>query len=135
MPICPIGAMYNGIVHVEKAEAAGAKLIENAVVFKLEVGPDKRITAALYKDPQGNEHRVEARYFVLAANGIETPKIMLMSTSADFPHGVGNSSDMVGRNLMDHPGTGVTFYARPWPTGNDVTDRLSRRPVPRDGSR
>lgn len=117
MPICPIGAMYNGIVHVEKAEQAGAKLIDNAVVYKLEVGADKRIAAALYKDPQGNEHRVEGKYFVLAANGIETPKIMLMSTSHDFPNGVGNSSDMVGRNLMDHPGTGVTFYAdeKLWP--------------------
>jgi choline dehydrogenase-like flavoprotein len=117
MPICPIGAMYNGIVHVEKAEQAGAKLIDNAVVYKLEVGPQKKITAALYKDPQGNERRVEGKYFVLAANGIETPKIMLMSTSHDFPNGVGNSSDMVGRNLMDHPGTGVTFYANEklWP--------------------
>jgi glucose dehydrogenase len=109
--------MYNGIVHVEKAERAGAKLVENAVVYKLEVGPQKQITAALYKDPQGNEHRVEGKYFVLAANGIETPKLMLMSTSHDFPNGVGNSSDMVGRNLMDHPGTGVTFYAseKLWP--------------------
>ncbi|XUW92954.1 GMC family oxidoreductase [Burkholderia sp. M6-3] len=117
MPICPIGAMYNGIVHVEKAEQAGARLIANAVVYKLEVGTDKRITAALYKDAQGNEHRVEGKYFVLAANGIETPKIMLMSQSHDFPNGVGNSSDMVGRNLMDHPGTGVTFYAdeKLWP--------------------
>ncbi|MGI4858244.1 MAG: GMC family oxidoreductase [Janthinobacterium lividum] len=117
MPICPIGAMYNGIVHVEKAERAGARLIENAVVFRLEVGAQKRIAAALYKDPQGVEHRVEGKYFVLAANGIETPKIMLMSTSRDFPNGVGNSSDMVGRNLMDHPGTGVTFYANEklWP--------------------
>ncbi|MFX5784912.1 hypothetical protein ABTE36_20705, partial [Acinetobacter baumannii] len=48
---------------------------------------------------------------------IETPKLMLMSTSQDFPKGVGNSSDMVGRNLMDHPGTGVSFYAdrKLWP--------------------
>ena len=117
MPICPIGAMYNGIVHAEKAEQAGARLIENAVVFKLEVDASKRITAAVYKDPQGTEHRVTGKSFVLAANGIETPKIMLMSTSQDFPNGVGNSSGMVGRNLMDHPGTGVTFYAEEklWP--------------------
>lgn len=117
MPICPIGAMYNGIVHVEKAEQAGARLIENAVVFKLEVGPNKRIVAARYKDSKGAEHRVEGKWFVLAANGIETPKLMLMSTSQDFPKGVGNSSDMVGRNLMDHPGTGVSFYAdrKLWP--------------------
>ncbi|MDB5992225.1 MAG: choline dehydrogenase [Herbaspirillum sp.] len=117
MPICPIGAMYNGIVHVEKAEQAGARLIENAVVYKLETDAQKRIAAAWYKDAQGKEHRVEGRYFVLAANGIETPKIMLMSTSRDFPDGVGNSSGMVGRNLMDHPGTGVKFYAgqKLWP--------------------
>ncbi|MGZ7290994.1 hypothetical protein ACXWQP_09540, partial [Streptococcus pyogenes] len=80
MPICPIGAMYNGIFHVEKAEQAGARLIENAVVFKLEVGPNKRIVAARYKDAKGAEHRVEGKWFVLAANGIETPKLMLMST-------------------------------------------------------
>ncbi|SEJ37114.1 Choline dehydrogenase [Azotobacter beijerinckii] len=110
MPICPIGAMYNGIVHVDKAEKAGARLIENAVVFKLEKGRDGRIAAAHYKDPQGNEHRVEGRTFVLAANGVETPKLMLMSD-------VGNSSDLVGRHLMDHPGTGVRFYANEelWP--------------------
>jgi choline dehydrogenase-like flavoprotein len=117
MPICPTGAMYNGIVHVEKAERAGARLIENAVVHRLEVGAGKRIVAALYKDAQGVEHRVEGQYFILAANGIETPKIMLMSTTSDYPDGVGNSSGMVGRNLMDHPGTGVQFYAdrQLWP--------------------
>ncbi|MBR8330180.1 GMC family oxidoreductase [Burkholderia ambifaria] len=117
MPICPIGAMYNGIVHVEKAEQAGAKLIDSAVVYKLETGPDKRIVAAIYKDKTGADHRVEGKYFVVAANGIETPKILLMSANRDFPNGVANSSDMVGRNLMDHPGTGVSFYAsdKLWP--------------------
>lgn len=117
MPICPIGAMYNAIVHVEKALFAGAQLIPQAVAFKLEVDTDKRINAVWYKDPKGVEVRVEADYVVLAANGIETPKLMLMSTSADFPQGVGNSSDQVGRNLMDHPGTGISFYAKQdlWP--------------------
>jgi glucose dehydrogenase len=110
MPICPIGAMYNGIMHVDKAEWAGARLVENAVAFKLEKGEGGRIVAVHYKDPKGGEHRVEGRTFVLAANGVETPKLMLMSD-------VGNRSDMVGRNLMDHPGTGVRFYANEelWP--------------------
>jgi choline dehydrogenase-like flavoprotein len=42
---------------------------------------------------------------------------MLMSTGANHPNGVGNRSDMVGRNLMDHPGTAVTFQAgeKLWP--------------------
>ena len=40
-----------------------------------------------------------------------------MSTGRDTPQGVANSSGMVGRNLMDHPGTGVQFYAERalWP--------------------
>src|ERR1700760_3263953 len=42
---------------------------------------------------------------------------MLMSTSDAFPRGVGNRSDQVGRNLMDHVGTGVAFLANEslWP--------------------
>ncbi|QMV52568.1 GMC family oxidoreductase [Ewingella americana] len=117
MPICPIGAMYNGITHVEKAEKNGAVLRPESVVYKLEVNDKQEITAALFKDPQGNEHRAEAKYFVLAANGIEIPKLMLMSTNDKNPNGVGNSSDQVGRNLMDHPGVGIEFYANEplWP--------------------
>ncbi|MCM2132098.1 GMC family oxidoreductase [Larsenimonas rhizosphaerae] len=110
MPICPIGAMYNGIFHVEKAERAGAKVIDKAVVYRIEAGEDRRIKAVHYKTPDGTSVRVEGKYFVIAANGIETPKLMLMSD-------VGNSSGMVGRNLMDHPGTGVSFFASEnlWP--------------------
>ena len=117
MPICPIGAMYNGIVHADKAERAGAKLIAQAVVYRVEADNKGLITAVHYKDPNGNSTRVTGKLFVLAANGIETPKLMLMSTSDAFPHGIGNSSDQVGRNLMDHPGTGVTFLANEslWP--------------------
>ncbi|HAT29541.1 MAG TPA: choline dehydrogenase [Janthinobacterium sp.] len=111
MPICPIGAMYGGIVHVEKAEKAGARVLANAVVYRIEADDKGRIAAVHYKDPDGNSHRVTGKRFVLAANGIETPKLMLMSSSARQPNGVGNSSDQVGRNLMDHPGTGVSFLA------------------------
>ena len=116
MPICPIAAMYSAIVHVDKAERAGATLLANAVVYKIEVGANERIAAVHYKDPSGASHRVSGRYFVLAANGIETPKLMLMSTDHN-PQGLANSSGQVGRNLMDHPGTGVTFLANEdlWP--------------------
>lgn len=109
MPICPIGAQYSGNMSVEKAQAAGAELITDAVVHRLEVGDDRRIVAARYLKPDGSEFRIEAPRFALAANGIEGPKIMLMSTQEAAPNGVGNSSDMVGRNLMDHPGTMSRF--------------------------
>ena len=117
MPICPIAAMYNGIVHAEKAEQAGAQLMPQAVVYRIEADDKGLISAVHYKDPSGGTTRVTGKFFVLAANGIETPKLMLMSTSDKFPHGVGNRSDQVGRNLMDHPGTGVSFLANEalWP--------------------
>jgi choline dehydrogenase-like flavoprotein len=117
MPICPIGAMYNGVTHAEKAEKAGAKLMDQAVVYRIEADDRGLITAVHYKDPNGQSTRVTGKLFVLANNGIEIPKLMLISTSDKYPHGIGNSSDQVGRNLMDHPGTGVTFLANEplWP--------------------
>jgi glucose dehydrogenase len=47
---------------------------------------------------------VKAKIYVIAANGIETPRLLLMSKNGGrTANGVANSSDMVGRNLMDHP--------------------------------
>lgn len=117
MPICPIGAQYAGVVHAHKAEQAGATLLADAVVYRIEHDAAGAIAAVHYKDAAGASVRVTGRVFVLAANGIEIPKLMLMSTSDKYPHGIGNSSDMVGRNLMDHPGTGVNFLSKEalWP--------------------
>jgi choline dehydrogenase-like flavoprotein len=41
--------------------------------------------------------------YVLAANAIETAKLLLLSTSEATPNGAANSSDQVGRHLSDHP--------------------------------
>ncbi len=110
MPICPIAAQYSGAMSVTKAERLGAQLIENAVVHRLETDAEgSRITAVHYKRPDGSEHRLAADRVVLAAHGIETPKLMLMSRNDAAPEGIGNRTDQVGRYLTDHPGTGVTF--------------------------
>ncbi|MBM1170036.1 GMC family oxidoreductase [Microvirga arabica] len=112
MPICPIGAQYSGDLHVRLAEEAGARLIENAVANFIDVGPERRVRAIQYKDPLQATHTIRGRVFILACNGIETPKLMLISKSERTPAGVGNSSDMVGRNLMDHPGVGANMVIR-----------------------
>lgn len=103
VPICPIGAKYDGAVHAQKAEELGAEIREDCVVFQVEVEPEGRVTGVRYKRPDGSEHRATARVYVIAANAIETPKILLMSRTDALPNGVANTSDMVGRNLMDHP--------------------------------
>lgn len=110
-PICPIDAQYHGGLAIAAAEAAGARLIENAVVYKLEHDERGRIQAANYYDPDKTSHRVTGQIFILAANAIETPKLLLLSASDKFPNGLANSSDYVGRHLMDHPSTSITFDA------------------------
>jgi choline dehydrogenase-like flavoprotein len=109
MAICPIGAQYSGDVHAAKAEAAGARLVTHALVDRIEVGVDRVVTAVRYRAPDGAAHRVAGRAFVIAANGIETPRLLLTSRSDRAPNGVANSSGQVGRNLMDHPSTGMSF--------------------------
>jgi choline dehydrogenase-like flavoprotein len=110
-PICPIDAQYHGGLSADAAEAAGAKLLPNANVYKLEHDDKGRVTAALYYDPQKNSHRVTGKTFIVAANGIESPRLLLLSTSDKFPKGLANSRDMVGRYLMDHPSTSLAFDA------------------------
>lgn len=115
MPVCPIGAMYSGDIHVAHAEKAGAKLITEATVYRLEKGAGGRIAAVHYYDPNGKSTRLTGRAVLVAANGIETPKLLLLSD-------VANSSDLVGRNLMDHSGINTQFLADEplWPGRGQV---------------
>jgi choline dehydrogenase-like flavoprotein len=47
---------------------------------------------------------IKAKIFVIAANAIETPRLLLMSRNDDrTPDGVANFTGMVGKHLMDHP--------------------------------
>lgn len=110
-PICPVNAQYLGINAVEAAEAAGVRVLPNAVVYRIEHDAQGRIAAVHYYAPDKSEHRVTGQTFILAANGIESPKLLLLSASSKYPNGLANRSGMVGRNLMDHPSTSLTFYA------------------------
>ena len=69
----------------------------------VEVGADRRVTAIRFKRWDGSEGGATGKVFVLAAHAIETPRLLLHSRSEATPNGVANSSDQVGRNLMDHP--------------------------------
>lgn len=110
-PICPIDAQYHGGIAAADAEAAGAKLVPNANVYRIEHDAQGRIAAVHYYDPDKASHRVTGKTFILAANGIESPRLLLLSASDKYPQGLANSSGMVGRNLMDHPSTSLTFDA------------------------
>jgi len=107
VPICPVQAKYNALKSLKSADRSKLTIHHRAVVFKVEVQSSKNaqgdqpVTGIHYKqysNPQGYEYveRVaKGRRYVLAAHAVENAKILLAS-------GIANSSDQVGRNLMDH---------------------------------
>jgi choline dehydrogenase-like flavoprotein len=103
IPVCPIGAKYDATVHAQLAKAAGATIVEQAIATFVDVNDAGLVTAVRYRRPDGSNHSLSGKLFVIAAHAIETPKLLLMSRTAARPGGVANSSDQVGRNLADHP--------------------------------
>jgi len=104
-PVCPSGAKYSADHTADAAVEAGARLIDRAPVQRLVPSRDgSAVEAAVYATPDGREHRQEARQFVVAAGGVETPRLLLLSADADrgHPDGLGNGSGRVGRGFMDH---------------------------------
>ena len=102
-PVCPSGAKYTAETHVARAVDAGARIIDRAPVQRL-VHDDEgeTVDAAVYATPDGTEYEQTARRFVVAAGGVETPRLLLLSRSATYPDGLANSSGAVGRYFMDH---------------------------------
>jgi len=91
------------VTHWPKAIAAGAELRTNCRVERIETGPDGRATGAVYVDRMtGTRHFQPADVVIVAANGVGTPRLLLMSDGAAHPNGLANGNDLVGRHLMHH---------------------------------
>jgi choline dehydrogenase-like flavoprotein len=73
----------------------------SANVVELEGGGTGPVSTARVRTLTGSEFRVDARAFVLAAGGIENPRLLLASQAAR-PAGLGNEHDLVGRHFMEH---------------------------------
>src|SRR5215831_1242950 len=105
IPMCPTRAKYESLFHIEKAIDLGVDIRTKAIVTKLELASQEsgRISRAIYKQWNDDVHSVLGKLFILATNGIESPKLLLLSTQPGAPYGLANSSRTVGCYLMDHP--------------------------------
>ncbi len=61
----------------------------------------RRVLAAEVKTFEGKRIEFRARHFVIAAGGLQTPRLLLASRG-EVPQGLGNRHDVVGRYFMDH---------------------------------
>ena len=86
-------------------------IVTNAMAREVTVGDDGLATGVTYVDKNtGRENHARARIVVMAASACETARLLLNSKSPRFPHGLGNSSGIVGKYLTDTTGTSVRGF-------------------------
>ncbi len=102
--LCPVDARFsplNGLAPV--LEHPGLDLRAQTVAARLRVGPGGGIAGVETIDPGGGRTLVRGKRYLLAANGIENPGLLLRS---------GLDGPAVGKYLFDHGHTTVTVTLR-----------------------
>jgi choline dehydrogenase-like flavoprotein len=78
----------------------GAHLLASCRVVRLD--SDRTQVRQVICEHRSGMLTLNAKVVVLAAGALATPVLLLNSRSADWPRGLANGSDFVGRNLMRH---------------------------------
>ncbi|WP_022951770.1 GMC family oxidoreductase [Leucothrix mucor] len=106
---CKYGAKWSSMdAATPKAEATGnIEVRPGCMVLRIEHNKAGEATGVLYVDKDGNQQFQKARIVAVAANSIESPRLLLNSASSLFPNGLANSSGQVGKNYMTHTSTAV----------------------------
>lgn len=106
---CPIGARYSADFHIERAiDTGNVDLLTQTVARRIDVDGQKRVHQVRATTLEGEDVVIRAKDYVIAAHAIESARLLLLSD-------VGNDSDQVGRNLMEH------WYAA---AGGTVEDKV-----------
>lgn len=110
---CSYGAYHSSLSSsLPAAERTGnLTIVTDAIVHSVVTDPKTgKATGVRVIDQNTRDARTyDARIVFLCASTIGTAQILLNSRSDKDPRGLANSSDMVGRNLMDHIyGVGVS---------------------------
>jgi len=100
---CPRGSLGSAdVAYWPQAIRNGVDLRTYARVESILV-EGGRATGAVYIDRlTGARHEVRADVVVLAANGVGTPRLLLMSAQKGHPDGLANGNGLVGTHLMHH---------------------------------
>jgi choline dehydrogenase-like flavoprotein len=98
---CKVNAKGSPLVtHIPDAIEHGAEIRADCMVTHIEVDDSTgRVTGVRYIHGD-QEHVQRADAVAVAGYSIETPRLLLNSTSRRYPHGVGNDFDQVGRCVM-----------------------------------
>jgi choline dehydrogenase-like flavoprotein len=97
---CKVNAKASPLItHVPDALAHGAEIRSDAMVGRIEVDRARRATGVTYFH-RDREYLQRARVVIVAGYSIETPRLFLNSACREFPDGLCNDFDQVGRYVM-----------------------------------
>jgi choline dehydrogenase-like flavoprotein len=101
---CPINARGGAAISfLHEALLRGAELRTRCTVHRVDVTRNgRRARGVSYIDADGRRQTERGDIVILAPSAIETARLLLLSAGPKHPHGLGNRSGQVGRNLMFH---------------------------------
>ena len=103
---CPFGSYFSSNSStLPAAEVTGNMTLRpNSLVHEIMYDADsKRATGVRVIDSETKEvHEFNAKVIFLCASTVPSTSILMQSKSDTFPNGMGNASDQLGRNIMDH---------------------------------
>ncbi|MDX6309009.1 MAG: hypothetical protein QOI06_2055 [Nocardioidaceae bacterium] len=98
---CKVNAKASPLItHIPDALSHGAEVRADCMVTRVEVDEHSGRATGVHYVRGGVAHFQRARMVVVAGYSIETPRLLLNSSSARFPEGLCNDFDQVGRYLM-----------------------------------
>lgn len=98
---CKVNAKASPLItHIPDAIARGAEIRADCMVTRVEVDESGRHVTGVRYVHDGAEFLQRADAVALAGYSIETPRLLLNSSSRHFPHGLANGHDQVGRYVM-----------------------------------
>ncbi|HKF00415.1 MAG TPA: GMC family oxidoreductase [Actinomycetes bacterium] len=111
------------VVCVEPAlEHPNVTLRTGARVTRLETGPDGRTVTGVVVDRDGRREEYSADVVVVSAGAVNSAALLLASAGDAHPDGLGNSSGLLGRNLMLHNNSSLIAISKvPNPTRFEKT--------------
>jgi len=130
------GPCERGCITHSYFTSIGSTLPAARATGRLTLRPHSVVHSVIYDSKQGRATGVrvidaqtmetmefQARIVFLCASALESTRILLHSTSPEFPNGLANSSGQLGRNLMDHTMGGgasgtIPGYESEWIYGN-----------------
>jgi len=91
------------------AKATGKlTMVLNAMAREIKTDKEGKATGVSYVNTlDGKEYQLQAKVVILAASACESARLLLNSKSSQHPNGLANSSDVVGKYLMDSTGASL----------------------------